>query len=75
MVARGEIRLLICQIAFGGGDGLLPYDLFLIVVWALVLNTIVGPLSVAVVLHSGAPPSRLARKIKTNLRLFPDSLT
>ncbi|KAG8808451.1 Hsp70 ATPase ssc1 [Serendipita sp. 399] len=50
MVARGEIGLLIAQIAYGDGQGILPTDLFLISLWALVLNTIIGPISVSIVL-------------------------
>ncbi|KAG8758234.1 Hsp70 ATPase ssc1 [Serendipita sp. 396] len=50
MVARGEIGLLIAQIAYSNGQGILPTDLFLISLWALVLNTIVGPIIVSMVL-------------------------
>lgn len=51
MVARGEIGLLICQIGFNGGNGPLPKDLFAITIWALVLNTVLGPIMVSFILR------------------------
>ncbi|WWC89662.1 uncharacterized protein L201_004587 [Kwoniella dendrophila CBS 6074] len=46
MVARGEIGLLISQIAYNTPKPLLEQDEFLIVNWGIILCTIVGPLSV-----------------------------
>ncbi|EKC97254.1 sodium-hydrogen antiporter [Trichosporon asahii var. asahii CBS 8904] len=48
MVARGEIGLLISQIALHTPDPLLSDDEFLIVTWGIILCTIVGPLAVGV---------------------------
>lgn len=50
MVARGEIGLLICQIGFNGGEGPLPYELFTICLWAIVVNTLIGPILVSLIL-------------------------
>ncbi|WWC60715.1 uncharacterized protein I303_103291 [Kwoniella dejecticola CBS 10117] len=46
MVARGEIGLLISQIAYNTHTPLLKEDEFLIVNWGIILCTIIGPLSV-----------------------------
>ncbi|WVW82673.1 hypothetical protein I302_104684 [Kwoniella bestiolae CBS 10118] len=46
MVARGEIGLLISQIAYNTPNPLLNEDEFLIVNWGIILCTIAGPLSV-----------------------------
>ncbi|WRT67506.1 uncharacterized protein IL334_004478 [Kwoniella shivajii] len=46
MVARGEIGLLISQIAYNTPRALLTEDEFLIVNWGIILCTIIGPLSV-----------------------------
>ncbi|WVF71844.1 hypothetical protein IAT40_006653 [Kwoniella sp. CBS 6097] len=46
MVARGEIGLLISQIAYNTPDPLLTEDEFLIVNWGIILATIVGPVGV-----------------------------
>jgi len=48
MVARGEIGLLIVQIGFNK-TSLLSRDAFVTGVWAILLNTIVGPIAVGVV--------------------------
>lgn len=67
MVARGEIGLLIAQIAYNGGHGPLPDDLFAITIWALVLSTVIGPLLISAVLAHGqdqllsGPWGRVAR--------------
>ncbi|WWD00993.1 hypothetical protein V866_007931 [Kwoniella sp. B9012] len=54
MVARGEIGLLISQIAYNTPKPLLTEDEFLIVNWGIILCTIVGPLSVGwIVRRSG----------------------
>jgi Kef-type K+ transport system membrane component KefB len=50
MIARGEIGLLICQIGFNGGEGPLPYELFTICLWAIVVNTLIGPILVSLIL-------------------------
>jgi hypothetical protein len=54
MVARGEIGLLISQVAFTASstieqesEKLLPEDLFLVVTWAIVLCTVIGPVGVS----------------------------
>lgn len=50
MVARGEIGLLIIQL--GLNDTMfVSEEAFLVCIWAIVLNTIVGPLSVGFLLH------------------------
>ncbi|OCF32066.1 hypothetical protein I316_06222 [Kwoniella heveanensis BCC8398] len=46
MVARGEIGLLISQIAYNTPDPLLTEDEFLIVNWGIILATIGGPVGV-----------------------------
>ncbi|WWD16245.1 hypothetical protein CI109_100671 [Kwoniella shandongensis] len=46
MIARGEIGLLISQIAYNTENPLLTEDEFLIVNWGIILCTIVGPLGV-----------------------------
>ncbi|WVQ99060.1 hypothetical protein IAU59_006192 [Kwoniella sp. CBS 9459] len=46
MVARGEIGLLISQVAYNTSDPLLTEDEFLIVNWGIILATIVGPVGV-----------------------------
>jgi hypothetical protein len=55
MVARGEIGLLISNAARTASPDLMPEDLFIVSTWAIVLCTVVGPISVAV----------LVKKIKT----------
>ncbi|KIM33576.1 hypothetical protein M408DRAFT_310029 [Serendipita vermifera MAFF 305830] len=67
MVARGEIGLLIVQLGYESGYGPIPYDLYIICIWALVINTIVGPILVTATLSQwrntilkgpwGVPPS------------------
>ncbi|WWC69083.1 uncharacterized protein I206_103019 [Kwoniella pini CBS 10737] len=47
MVARGEIGLLISQIAYNTPKPLLTEDEFLMVNWGIILCTIIGPLSVS----------------------------
>lgn len=54
MVARGEIGFLIASLAFSNGVLKLPNvnaegDLYLIVIWAITLCTVVGPISVGIV--------------------------
>ncbi|KIM28947.1 hypothetical protein M408DRAFT_15995 [Serendipita vermifera MAFF 305830] len=56
MVARGEIGLLIIQLGYESGHGPVPYDLYIVSIWALVLNTIVGPILVAVTLNQWRNP-------------------
>lgn len=56
MVARGEIGLLIIQLGYDSGNGPIPYDLYIVAIWALVLNTIVGPILVAVTLMRWRSP-------------------
>ncbi|OCH84520.1 hypothetical protein OBBRIDRAFT_829433 [Obba rivulosa] len=57
MVARGEIGLLIAQIARGRSDssantmGLLGDEAFLVCIWAILLCTIVGPISVGILVR------------------------
>lgn len=61
MVSRGEIGLLIAQLARTGGDasdtspgdgsGLLGDEAFLICIWAILLCTLVGPIGVGVVVR------------------------
>lgn len=57
MVARGEIGLLIAQIAKNGsehesnGEGLLNDEAFLVCIWAILLCTLVGPISVGFVIR------------------------
>lgn len=49
MVARGEIGLLIIQLGLNDTD-FLSEEAFLVAVWAIVLNTIIGPVSVTLLL-------------------------
>lgn len=64
MVSRGEIGLLIAQLARGGtegsssaeptsstGSGLLGDEAFLVAIWAILLCTLVGPISVGLVVR------------------------
>ncbi|KAI0687338.1 hypothetical protein C8Q76DRAFT_635401 [Earliella scabrosa] len=64
MVSRGEIGLLIAQLArtgshSGDGDsgssGLLGDEAFLVAIWAILLCTLVGPVSVGVVVRRWGP--------------------
>ena len=62
MVSRGEIGLLIAQLARSGshsGDGdssgLLGDEAFLVAIWAILLCTLVGPVSVGVVVRRWGP--------------------
>ncbi|KAI3391591.1 hypothetical protein diail_7049 [Diaporthe ilicicola] len=50
MVARGEIGLLIIQIGLND-TSFLSEEAFLIAIWAIVLNTILGPLAVGLLLN------------------------
>lgn len=50
MMARGEIGLLIIQLGFNDTNSL-SEEAFLVCIWAIVLNTIIGPLSVGFLLH------------------------
>lgn len=50
MVARGEIGLLIIQLGLNDTD-FLSEEAFLVCIWGIVLNTIIGPLSVGFLLH------------------------
>lgn len=49
MIARGEIGLLIIQLGLNTTSAL-SEEAFLVAVWAIVLNTILGPVSVALLL-------------------------
>lgn len=49
MVARGEISLLILNLAREASPRLMPDDLFYIAIWATLLCTIVGPLTVGII--------------------------
>lgn len=49
MVARGEISLLILNLAREASPDLMPDDLFYIAIWATLLCTIAGPLTVGVI--------------------------
>lgn len=49
MVARGEIGLLINQLGLND-TSFLSEEAFLVAVWAIVLNTIIGPVSVGLLL-------------------------
>ncbi|KAI9069552.1 hypothetical protein FKP32DRAFT_1753760 [Trametes sanguinea] len=57
MVARGEIGLLIAQLARGGGGegetptGLLGEDAYLLCIWAILVCTLVGPMSLGFVVR------------------------
>ncbi|KAK7687090.1 hypothetical protein QCA50_009591 [Cerrena zonata] len=61
MVARGEIGLLIAQIAKNGSEhgsseeGLLSDEAFLVCIWAILLCTLVGPISVGFVIRWWGP--------------------
>lgn len=50
MVARGEIGLLIVQLGLNDTD-FLSEEAFLVAIWAIVLNTIIGPVSVGLLLR------------------------
>lgn len=50
MVARGEIGLLIIQLGLNDTD-FLSEEAFLVCIWAIILNTIIGPLSVGFLLR------------------------
>lgn len=50
MVARGEIGLLISQIGRHTPTPLFDEDEFLIAIWAIMLNTIIGPVAVTAIL-------------------------
>lgn len=50
MVARGEIGLLIIQLGLNDTT-FLSEEAFLVSIWAIVLNTILGPLSVGLLLN------------------------
>lgn len=50
MVARGEIGLLIIQLGLNDTN-FLSEEAFLVAIWAIVLNTILGPLSVGILLN------------------------
>lgn len=52
MVARGEIGLLISQIALNTPDPQLTQDEFLVVTWAIALCTIIGPIGVGRVVRA-----------------------
>lgn len=49
MIARGEIGLLIIQLGLNSTNAL-SEEAFLVAIWAIVLNTILGPVSVALLL-------------------------
>ena len=61
MVARGEIGLLIAQVARGpepssdsspfGRNGLLGEEPFLVCIWAILLCTLVGPIGIGFVVR------------------------
>ena len=57
MVSRGEIGLLIAQLARGtdGSEGLLGDEAFLVCIWAILLCTLVGPIGVGVVVKRWGP--------------------
>lgn len=50
MVARGEIGLLIVQLGLNDTN-FLSEEAFLVAIWAIVLNTIIGPVSVGLLLR------------------------
>lgn len=50
MVARGEIGLLIIQLGLND-TSFLSEEAFLVAIWAIVLNTIIGPVSVGILLR------------------------
>lgn len=49
MVARGEISLLIANVARETSPELMPADLFYLVIWATLVCTILGPVAVGVI--------------------------
>lgn len=49
MIARGEIGLLIIQLGLNSTSAL-SEEAFLVAIWAIVLNTVLGPVSVALLL-------------------------
>jgi hypothetical protein len=49
MVARGEISLLIVNVARESSPDLMPDQLFYLVIWATLLCTIIGPVVVGVI--------------------------
>lgn len=49
MVARGEISLLILNLAREASPALMPDNLFYIAIWATLLCTIIGPLTVGII--------------------------
>lgn len=53
MVSRGEIGLLVAQIARGGdaGKGILTDEPFLVCIWAILLCTLIGPIGVGFVVR------------------------
>lgn len=52
MVARGEISLLIVNVAREASPQLMPDDLFYLTVWATLLCTIIGPVAVGLIVKS-----------------------
>ena len=66
MTARGEIGLLISQVAFSASSGttrpVLPSDLFLVATWAILICTVIGPVAVGFLIA-------WMRKTKTGLPL------
>lgn len=50
MVARGEIGLLIIQLGLND-TSFLSEEAFLVAIWAIVLNTIIGPVAVGLLLR------------------------
>ncbi len=51
MVSRGEIGLLVVQIAHDPQSSLLDDDTYLIAVWSILLCTLVGPIGVGIVVR------------------------
>ena len=49
MVSRGEIGLLVAQIAHDPESSLLEDDAYIIVIWAILLCTLIGPIGTGVV--------------------------
>lgn len=62
MVARGEIGLLIINVARSASSKVMPEDLFIVSAWAILLCTVIGPVSVAL----------LARKLKDGSSIPPE---
>lgn len=65
MIARGEIGLLIAQIAHSpsgsanfGSTGLLDEELFLVCIWAILLCTLIGPICSGFILRRWGPDIR-----------------